>query len=86
LLEGDEESSLPPLMRGKFYADFRLESHYFATLFDLILTLYRIPFDHDAVKDLRESRARARRSSDEPEPDVDQGTCDWDLNEEEDEF
>lgn len=55
LLEGDEQSSLPPLMRGKVYADFRLEESYFPALFDLILTLYRIPFGHPAVSDLRDS-------------------------------
>lgn len=55
LLEGDEQSSLPPLMRGKVYADFREEEFYFYTLFDLILTLYRIPFGHPAVSDLRNS-------------------------------
>jgi small GTP-binding protein len=62
LLEGDEQSSLPPLMRGKVYADFRQEVSYFAMLFDLILTLYLIPFGHPAVSDLRDSlRAGAER-------------------------
>jgi len=54
-LEGDERDSLPPLLRGKVYADFRQGSLYFAVLFDLILTLYRIPFTHPAISDLRES-------------------------------
>jgi hypothetical protein len=55
LLEGDEETSLPPLMKGRVYGNFLDEQFYFATLFDLILTLYRIPFVHPAVSDLRES-------------------------------
>lgn len=55
LLEGDEAVSLPPLMRGRVFADFRREEDYFATIFDLILTLYDIPFDSLAVADLRES-------------------------------
>jgi GTPase SAR1 family protein len=55
LLEGEEKSSLPPLMRGKVYADFRRDDLYFPSLFDLILTLYGIPFEHPAVADLRDS-------------------------------
>jgi small GTP-binding protein len=55
LLEGEEKSSLPPLMRGKVYADFRRDDLYFPSLFDLILTLYGIPFEHPAVAHLRDS-------------------------------
>jgi hypothetical protein len=55
LLEGEEKTSFPPLMRGKVYADFRREEMYFLTLFNLILTLYGIPFDSQAVAELRES-------------------------------
>jgi TIR domain len=53
LLEGMEANSFPPLMRGRVYADFRNESSYFSVLFDLVLTLYSIPFDNPAVSDLR---------------------------------
>ena len=53
LLEGDAQTSLPPLMRGRVYGNFTQEKLYFATLFDLVLTLYRIPFGHPAVSDLR---------------------------------
>ncbi|HEX6624020.1 MAG TPA: toll/interleukin-1 receptor domain-containing protein [Pyrinomonadaceae bacterium] len=54
LVEGEERVSLPSLMRGRVYGDFLDERFYFATLFfDLILILYRIPFDHPAVSDLR---------------------------------
>lgn len=55
LLAGDDKTSLPPLMRGRVYADFRREDAYFLTLFDLTLTLHGIPFDSPAVTDLRES-------------------------------
>lgn len=55
LLEGEEKSSLPPLMQGKVYADFRRDDLYFPSLFDLILTLYGIPFGHPAVADLRDA-------------------------------
>ncbi|HWW74817.1 MAG TPA: toll/interleukin-1 receptor domain-containing protein, partial [Pyrinomonadaceae bacterium] len=55
LLEGDERDSLPPTMRGKVYADFRRDDLYFPSLFDLVLTLYRISFEHPAVADLRDA-------------------------------
>ena len=43
LLDGDKTDSLPPLLHGRVYADFRNEPAYFATAFDLILSLYRLP-------------------------------------------
>lgn len=55
LLKGNENSSLPPLMRGKVYADFRKEPFYFNVLFDLILTIFKIPFDYPGISDLRGS-------------------------------
>ena len=54
LLDGEEGTSFPPLMRGRVYADFRREESYFLTLFDLILTLYGISFKDPAVAELRE--------------------------------
>jgi small GTP-binding protein len=62
LLDGDKANSLPPLLHGRTYASFRDELTYFATAFDLILSLYQLPFNHPAVEDLRESlRERALR-------------------------
>ena len=55
LLAGVEGESFPPLMRGRVYSDFRSEEAYFATMFDLILSLHHIAFDDPAVADLRES-------------------------------
>ncbi|HEX6183963.1 MAG TPA: TIR domain-containing protein [Pyrinomonadaceae bacterium] len=55
LLEGDEQTSFPPLMRSDVYADFRQAASYFVELYNLILRLYGIPFDHPAVSDLRDS-------------------------------
>ncbi|MEK6407019.1 MAG: TIR domain-containing protein [Acidobacteriota bacterium] len=55
LYSEDPKTSFPPLLRGKVYADFRREEDYFKSLFDLILTLLRIPFDSPAVGGLRES-------------------------------
>jgi hypothetical protein len=55
LLAGEESESLPPLLRGRVYGDFRTENAYFAQAFDLILAVYGIPHTHSAVADLRES-------------------------------
>jgi small GTP-binding protein len=60
LLEGDR-TSLPPLTRGKVYGSFLEEASYFPELFNLILTLYRVPFDHPAVSDLRDSLRSGER-------------------------
>ncbi|HLM54995.1 MAG TPA: TIR domain-containing protein [Pyrinomonadaceae bacterium] len=53
LLEGEENTSFPPLLRGRVYTDFRREEAYFASLLDVILTVYKIPFDHPAVSEFR---------------------------------
>jgi small GTP-binding protein len=55
LLDGDDATSLSPLLQGRVYADFRDEFWYFTTAFDLILSLYEIKPFHPAVADLRES-------------------------------
>jgi hypothetical protein len=55
LLAGEKTASLPPLLHGRVYADFRDESAYFTKAFELILSLYRLPPNHPAVADLRES-------------------------------
>jgi small GTP-binding protein len=62
LLAGDDSISLPPLLRGRAYGDFREENFYFIRLFELILTLYQIDFRDPAVRDLRdELRTEAQR-------------------------
>ncbi|HET9920690.1 MAG TPA: hypothetical protein VFQ30_12655, partial [Ktedonobacteraceae bacterium] len=53
LLEGEEFTSLPPLLHRRVHSDFRREEYYFSTLFDLILTLYLVRFDDPIVRDLR---------------------------------
>jgi small GTP-binding protein len=55
LLAGEKKTSLPPLMWDGIHADFRDERTYFTTIFDLILSLYRLPPNHPAVAELRES-------------------------------
>ncbi len=51
LLDGTSESSFPPLLHGRVYADFRLAQHYLPTVFDLIVSLYQIP-SHEPVREL----------------------------------
>ena len=53
LLEGEERTSFPPLLHRRVYADFTREEGYFVTLFDLLLTIFHIPFDDPIVRDLR---------------------------------
>jgi hypothetical protein len=60
LLDGEPEQSLPPLLRGRVYSDFRPAVDHVAVLFDLVLTLHGIPIADPAVADLRE-RLRPQR-------------------------
>ncbi len=53
LLSGTEETSLPPLLQGRVYADFRDPEQYFLAAFDLILTMCEIPPHDRAVANLR---------------------------------
>jgi hypothetical protein len=55
LLDGEKAESLPPLLHGRVYADFRDKRAYFATAFDLVLSLYQLLPNHPAVADLRDS-------------------------------
>lgn len=55
LLEGDQETSFPPFAEDSIAIDFRNEDLYFERLFDLLLTLYRIPFGEPAMRDLRDT-------------------------------
>ncbi|MGH8604365.1 MAG: hypothetical protein ACREXR_16780, partial [Gammaproteobacteria bacterium] len=54
LLAGEKESSLPPLLHSRVFADFRNERGYFITAFDLILNIYQIAHHDPAVAGLRE--------------------------------
>jgi small GTP-binding protein len=55
LLEGDMNTSLPPLLRGRVYADFRERDRYFLAAFDLILSVRGIPANDPACTELRDS-------------------------------
>jgi small GTP-binding protein len=67
LLAGNERVSLPPLLRPRVHADFRDETAYFKTAFDLIVSLYGIPFDHRAVAEWRRSLRGDEFAQPEPE-------------------
>ncbi|MCP4593971.1 MAG: hypothetical protein GY842_24835 [bacterium] len=60
LLDGTEGKSLPPLLRGRVYADFRKEAGYLTAMLDLILSIYRLPFDEPFVAGLRGALRRER--------------------------
>lgn len=55
LLQGDQYTSLTPLLQGRVRAEFTHEELYFIGLFDLVLTIYRIKRDNPTVRDLREN-------------------------------
>jgi hypothetical protein len=55
LLDGEKPTSLPPLLHDRVFADFRADTRYFETAFDLILTLYGIGFNDPTFAVLRES-------------------------------
>lgn len=55
LFAGDPAASIPAPAQGIRYADFRDESQYFKNVFDLILMLYGLRFDAQAIMSLRGS-------------------------------
>ena len=54
LFAGDRKASFPSLLQGRVHADFRDPEQYFLAAFDLILSLYDIPPQEQAVADLRD--------------------------------
>jgi hypothetical protein len=48
LLDGTPESSFPPLLKRRVYADFRPAERYLSTVFDLIVSLYQLSSDERA--------------------------------------
>jgi GTPase SAR1 family protein len=62
LLSGEKTASLPPLLHGRVYADFRKEEAYFTTAFDLIFSLYQLRPNDPVLAELRESLRQADSS------------------------
>lgn len=52
LREGSPESSFPPLLHSRVFADFRAARQYFPAVFDLIASLYEIA-PHEPVRELK---------------------------------
>jgi hypothetical protein len=61
LLEGTQASAFPPLAEDFAYFDFTGEESYFERLFEVLLKLYRIPFEDPAMRDLKEAIRTADR-------------------------
>lgn len=57
LLEGTDKTAFPNLLRGRVYADFREPDDYFATMLDLLLSLFAIKPQDPVAVDLRASLA-----------------------------
>jgi GTPase SAR1 family protein len=55
LLEGTEETALPILLHGRVYTDFRKAETYFEEVFNLILSIYRVPVRHAVAEELGDS-------------------------------
>ncbi|HLA42895.1 MAG TPA: toll/interleukin-1 receptor domain-containing protein, partial [Aggregatilineales bacterium] len=53
ILEGDEKISLPTLLQKRVFSDFRQERFYFVSLFNLILTLYKVSERDPVIDELR---------------------------------
>ena len=60
LLTGTQKQCFPPLFEDSVYVDFNKKDNYFMRLFELILSLHNIPFDHPRVDGFRE-RMQAER-------------------------
>lgn len=58
LVEGNSDTCLPSNFRGIHSGEFQDETRYTLALYDLVLTLYAIPFNHLAFKSLREDLER----------------------------
>lgn len=65
LLQGEEKESLPPLLHGRTYLDFRQPAYYYLNLYKLLLTLYRLPFDDDQTRDRLNKLSRAAQQHDQ---------------------
>lgn len=55
LLAGSAKEAFPPLMRNRVRADFRNAVAYFATAFDLILSVHGFGFDDRTIREMRDT-------------------------------
>jgi hypothetical protein len=54
LREGTSQEAFPPLLQDSVFIDFRVETDFFVRLFDLILTIHRVPFDNEMSRQHRD--------------------------------
>lgn len=66
LRKGGGDEVFPPLLRGRVFADMRADGDYDAAFFDLLLTMYRVPFDLAPVIHWRRALRRAVDQEAEP--------------------
>ncbi len=60
LLKGSPESCFPPLFRNNVASDFNEREEYFLKLFELILSMHKIPFDHPRVEEFVQKMSPSR--------------------------
>ena len=53
IVQGDQYISLPSLLRGRIFLDFRTEKLYYPSLFDLILSIHNADFNDNKIKEIR---------------------------------
>jgi small GTP-binding protein len=59
LLDGEATESLPSLLHGRTYLDFRQPAQYFVNLYRLLLTMYRLPHGDPQTRDRLATLSRA---------------------------
>ena len=59
LWAGTEEESFPPLFKGSVFLDFRTETDFFPRLFELVLTIHRIPLEDKMARQHRDELSGA---------------------------
>ena len=53
------DESFPPLLKGSVFLDFREEADFFPRLFELVLTIHRIPFEDNMARRHRDELSGA---------------------------
>jgi hypothetical protein len=59
LCAGTKEEAFPPLFKNSVHLDFRTEADFFPRLFELVLTIHRIPFEDKMARQHRDELSGA---------------------------
>lgn len=54
LRQGEPKSAFPPALHGRLFADLRNDEDYFVNTFDLLLSIYGLPFQDKSIRSWRE--------------------------------